>query len=216
MRKEDTRSRPAMASRTTSVRLGRPAARIPVHTPTLHPQTGHCPCPRPPPPPHRCPMRLHPSLPRRRPWQDRSLSPRPRWDRSLPRFRPWSHRSLAARPGWHPSLPPGPGWGRSLPRRRPWWHRLVLGLALAVATAAAAPSAAAAERAAAGAPGPSPSSPAGPPAGSVPASRGGLWGWPLAGRPPVTRAFDPPADPYGPGHRGVDLSGAPGDAVLAA
>src|SRR5690349_5039795 len=37
MRKEDTRSRPAMASRTTSVRLGRPAARIPVHTPTLHP-----------------------------------------------------------------------------------------------------------------------------------------------------------------------------------
>lgn len=45
---------------------------------------------------------------------------------------------------------------------------------------------------------------------------GGPWGWPLAGRPPVLRRFDPPASPYGPGHRGVDLGGAPGDLVLAA
>ena len=45
---------------------------------------------------------------------------------------------------------------------------------------------------------------------------GGPWGWPLAGRPPVLRGFDPPAHPYGPGHRGVDLGAAPGDPVLAA
>ena len=42
------------------------------------------------------------------------------------------------------------------------------------------------------------------------------WQWPLPGRPPVLRRFDPPASPYGPGHRGVDLGGAPGDPVLAA
>jgi len=42
------------------------------------------------------------------------------------------------------------------------------------------------------------------------------WGWPLPGRPPVLRRFDPPASPYGPGHRGVDLGGAAGDPVLAA
>ena len=42
------------------------------------------------------------------------------------------------------------------------------------------------------------------------------WGWPLAGRPPVLRRFDPPSSPYGPGHRGVDLGGSPADFVLAA
>jgi murein DD-endopeptidase MepM/ murein hydrolase activator NlpD len=42
------------------------------------------------------------------------------------------------------------------------------------------------------------------------------WSWPLDGRPPVTRAFDAPASPYGPGHRGVDLAGTPGAPVLAA
>ena len=36
------------------------------------------------------------------------------------------------------------------------------------------------------------------------------------GEPSVTRAFDPPSSPYGPGHRGVDLAGAPGVAVRAA
>jgi murein DD-endopeptidase MepM/ murein hydrolase activator NlpD len=41
--------------------------------------------------------------------------------------------------------------------------------------------------------------------------------WPLAPAPPtVTRAFDPPAVPYGPGHRGVDLAATPGRPVLAA
>jgi murein DD-endopeptidase MepM/ murein hydrolase activator NlpD len=44
----------------------------------------------------------------------------------------------------------------------------------------------------------------------------GAWGWPLAGPPPVTRPFEPPAGPFGPGHRGVDLAGAPGVPVLAA
>jgi murein DD-endopeptidase MepM/ murein hydrolase activator NlpD len=42
------------------------------------------------------------------------------------------------------------------------------------------------------------------------------WAWPLPGTPAVTRDFEPPAGPYGPGHRGVDLAAAPGAAVLAA
>ncbi|MEI4272738.1 peptidoglycan DD-metalloendopeptidase family protein [Klenkia sp. LSe6-5] len=42
------------------------------------------------------------------------------------------------------------------------------------------------------------------------------YGWPLAGDPVVTRPFDPPAHVYGPGHRGVDLSGVAGEPVLAA
>jgi murein DD-endopeptidase MepM/ murein hydrolase activator NlpD len=42
------------------------------------------------------------------------------------------------------------------------------------------------------------------------------WHWPLPGHPEVTRRFDPPATPYGPGHRGVDLAAAPGTPVLAA
>jgi murein DD-endopeptidase MepM/ murein hydrolase activator NlpD len=32
----------------------------------------------------------------------------------------------------------------------------------------------------------------------------------------VTRRFDAPSSPYGPGHRGVDLAGAPGQVVVAA
>jgi len=32
----------------------------------------------------------------------------------------------------------------------------------------------------------------------------------------VARGFDPPAKPWLPGHRGVDLDGEPGDPVLAA
>ena len=42
------------------------------------------------------------------------------------------------------------------------------------------------------------------------------YGWPLPGTPQVVRAFHPPASPYGPGHRGVDLAAATGTAVLAA
>jgi murein DD-endopeptidase MepM/ murein hydrolase activator NlpD len=45
---------------------------------------------------------------------------------------------------------------------------------------------------------------------------GAGWTWPLAGSPPVTRPFQAPAGPFGPGHRGVDLAAAPGATVLAA
>lgn len=40
--------------------------------------------------------------------------------------------------------------------------------------------------------------------------------WPLRPDPEVVRAFDPPATPYGAGHRGVDLLGRPGQPVRAA
>lgn len=40
--------------------------------------------------------------------------------------------------------------------------------------------------------------------------------WPLRPEPEVVRAFDPPLEPWGPGHRGVDLLGSPGQAVRAA
>ncbi len=40
--------------------------------------------------------------------------------------------------------------------------------------------------------------------------------WPLHPRPPVVRGFDPPASPWGAGHRGVDLLGRRGQAVHAA
>ncbi|MFJ2026307.1 peptidoglycan DD-metalloendopeptidase family protein [Streptomyces sp. NPDC087897] len=45
---------------------------------------------------------------------------------------------------------------------------------------------------------------------------GGGRSWPLAGRPAVVRGWEPPAGPYGPGHRGVDLAAGPGARVLAA
>lgn len=40
--------------------------------------------------------------------------------------------------------------------------------------------------------------------------------WPLAPPPEVVARFDPPADRWGPGHRGVDLLGRPGQQVHAA
>jgi murein DD-endopeptidase MepM/ murein hydrolase activator NlpD len=40
--------------------------------------------------------------------------------------------------------------------------------------------------------------------------------WPLDGRPPVVRRFQPPPQPWLPGHRGVDLSAGPAAAVHAA
>ncbi|HLM03615.1 MAG TPA: M23 family metallopeptidase [Blastococcus sp.] len=49
-----------------------------------------------------------------------------------------------------------------------------------------------------------------------PAAPSGLWSLPLAGDPVVSRPFDPPPHPYGPGHRGVDLLSTPGVPVLAA
>jgi hypothetical protein len=41
-------------------------------------------------------------------------------------------------------------------------------------------------------------------------------GWPLQPRPEVVRGFELPAKPWLPGHRGIDLLGAPGQPVLAA
>jgi murein DD-endopeptidase MepM/ murein hydrolase activator NlpD len=73
--------------------------------------------------------------------------------------------------------------------------RVLLLLALVLGLSASAP--AAAEPAAA------------PPAVS-------LWTAPLGDPPRVTRPFDPPDSPYGPGHRGVDLAGPRGSPVLAA
>lgn len=50
----------------------------------------------------------------------------------------------------------------------------------------------------------------------VPTSRSvSAWVWPLE-PPVVVRGFTPPATPWGPGHRGVDLLGAVGSPVLAA
>ncbi|WP_300385379.1 M23 family metallopeptidase [uncultured Nocardioides sp.] len=40
--------------------------------------------------------------------------------------------------------------------------------------------------------------------------------WPLQPRPAVATGFDPPASPWGAGHRGVDLVGGPGQVVRAA
>jgi murein DD-endopeptidase MepM/ murein hydrolase activator NlpD len=40
--------------------------------------------------------------------------------------------------------------------------------------------------------------------------------WPLQPEPEVVRGFEPPDIVWGPGHRGVDLRGAPGESVHAA
>jgi murein DD-endopeptidase MepM/ murein hydrolase activator NlpD len=48
------------------------------------------------------------------------------------------------------------------------------------------------------------------------AASGSLWTAPLGGSLQVVRAFAAPADRYGPGHRGVDLAGIPGEPVLSA
>jgi len=42
------------------------------------------------------------------------------------------------------------------------------------------------------------------------------WVAPLGGTLDVTRPFERPSGPYAAGHRGVDLGGSPGSAVLAA
>ena len=40
--------------------------------------------------------------------------------------------------------------------------------------------------------------------------------WPLQPRPQVVARFDPPDQPWGEGHRGVDLAGRPGQVVRSA
>ncbi|MFH8881065.1 peptidoglycan DD-metalloendopeptidase family protein [Streptomyces californicus] len=64
------------------------------------------------------------------------------------------------------------------------------------------------------APAPEPASE--PDAEAEPDRAGGGRSWPLAGRPAVSRGWEAPAGPYGPGHRGVDLAAAAGSRVLAA
>jgi murein DD-endopeptidase MepM/ murein hydrolase activator NlpD len=39
------------------------------------------------------------------------------------------------------------------------------------------------------------------------------WAWPVGG--PVLRPFDPPEDPYGAGHRGIDIGSVAGTPILA-
>jgi murein DD-endopeptidase MepM/ murein hydrolase activator NlpD len=53
------------------------------------------------------------------------------------------------------------------------------------------------------------------PPGAQPTPGSG-YSWPLAPVPVVLRPFQPPMQPYGPGHRGADLAGAVGQPVLAA
>jgi murein DD-endopeptidase MepM/ murein hydrolase activator NlpD len=79
---------------------------------------------------------------------------------------------------------------------------------LLAAAAALAPAAAGA------APAPTPVSAPVPTPVTAPAPA--VWGSPLGDPPEVTRPFTPAPSPYGPGHRGADLAGAPGDAVRAA
>jgi murein DD-endopeptidase MepM/ murein hydrolase activator NlpD len=43
----------------------------------------------------------------------------------------------------------------------------------------------------------------------------GGWGWPLPPPHHVVQAFDPPAEPWLPGQRGVDLAGHVGERVLS-
>lgn len=45
--------------------------------------------------------------------------------------------------------------------------------------------------------------------------RSGAWAWPLDPEPALLRAFDPPAQRWLSGHRGVDLAAGPGDGVRA-
>ncbi len=52
------------------------------------------------------------------------------------------------------------------------------------------------------------------PPGVAPAAAG--WRSPVGAPVTVVRGFTPPATPYGPGHRGVDLLAPPGTAVRAA
>jgi murein DD-endopeptidase MepM/ murein hydrolase activator NlpD len=46
------------------------------------------------------------------------------------------------------------------------------------------------------------------------AQAAGDWDWPVTG--PVIRGYDPPDDPYGSGHRGIDIAAAVGTPVRTA
>jgi murein DD-endopeptidase MepM/ murein hydrolase activator NlpD len=71
-----------------------------------------------------------------------------------------------------------------------------------------------------GSPGPALGAPAGPPSWPLPGpGRAGtdpVGEWPLVPEPEVVEGFDPPEDPWGAGHRGVDLLGSAGQPVRSA
>ena len=46
-----------------------------------------------------------------------------------------------------------------------------------------------------------------------PAVAAGTWTWPVTG--PVIRGFDPPASPFGSGHRGIDIAALAGSVAVA-
>ena len=48
----------------------------------------------------------------------------------------------------------------------------------------------------------------------APAVSAGTWAWPVTG--PVIRGFDAPEDPYGTGHRGIDIAAPASTPVVAA
>lgn len=50
-------------------------------------------------------------------------------------------------------------------------------------------------------------------AGAVAPAVASAWAWPVVG--PVLRDFDPPEDPYGSGHRGIDIGVPVGTPILA-
>lgn len=52
--------------------------------------------------------------------------------------------------------------------------------------------------------------------GTTPEETVPVGGWPLLPPPAVEAGFDPPDDPWGAGHRGVDLLGSPAQSVRAA
>jgi murein DD-endopeptidase MepM/ murein hydrolase activator NlpD len=61
-----------------------------------------------------------------------------------------------------------------------------------------------------------PSVRAGPGADGSVSARQSRLSWPLSPVPVITKYFDAPDTPFGPGHRGVDLAAVPGQDVLAA
>ena len=136
---------------------------------------------------------LRPNSRRRRSRLPHSWLPSP-WRPSPWRSSPW--RSSP----WRPSSWRSSSWRRL---RGPRAGLAVL-LALALLTMAAATTAASAS--------PPDTAPV-PPGFDGPTAR---FAWPLPAPHPVLRPFQPPATPYGPGHRGVDLGGSVGEPVFAA
>lgn len=148
-------------------------------------------------------------------------------------FPPAARRCLSrARPA-EQAGPVGTGWGRSADdsaREVRWWWRL-LGTVLVVALAGLATPAAGSTMLAAAGAGSVATATTGRAAAAEPPGSGASgvgsgrpvavapdtgYGWPLSPPPAVRIPFRAPTYRYGPGHRGVDLAGAPGEPVLAA